>query len=146
MISRERGFGLLEAIVALVILASSGLALFAWIGQNLTDVSRIEDVQARAALQLNALALVTNVNPYAEPKGERRVGGMLVRWSSELVEPLRYSLPFAGGHSPRWQVGLYRLDVVATEEPKGARVEFSVEQAGLNALFGGEIRPRGDPP
>lgn len=134
-----RGFGLLEAIVALVILASAGLALFAWIGQNLTDVRRIEDAQARAALQLTTVGLVTSINPFIEPTGQRRVGAVLVRWTSELIEPLRYSLPFAGSQSPVWEVGLYRLDVVSTEESTGTRVEFSLEQPGLNAL---NVQPR----
>lgn len=141
---RAGGFGLLEAIVALVVLASSGLALFAWIGQNTADVRRTEDAQARAALQLTALGLVTNINPYEEPKGERRVGSVLVRWTAELVEPLRYSLPFAGNHSPRWQVGLYRINVVGTEEAVGTHVEFSLEQTGLNSLISGQVRPRED--
>ncbi len=146
MNSRERGFGLLEAIVALVILASSGLALFAWIGQNLADVRRTEDVQARAALQLTALAMVSNINPFVQPKGERRVGAVVVRWTSELVEPPRYSLPFAGAHAPRWEVGLYRLDVVSAEDSTGTRVEFSLEQTGLNDLTAGQPRLREDPP
>lgn len=143
---RDRGFGLLEAIVALVILASSGLALFAWIGQNLADVRRTEDVQARAALQLTALAMVGDVNPFVQPRGERRVGAVVVRWTSELVEPLRYSLPFAGAQGPRWEVGLYRLDVVGTDESSGARVEFNLEQTGLNDLSAGQPRLREEQP
>lgn len=139
MASRARGFGLLEAIVALVILASAGLALFAWIGQNLTDVRRTEDAQARAALQLTALALAANVNPFAEPAGERRVAKVVVRWTSTLIEPLRYSLPFAGGGSPRWQVGLYKLDVVGVDESSGTRVQFELERTGLNEI---EVAPR----
>ncbi|MGQ3050330.1 MAG: type II secretion system protein [Roseateles sp.] len=139
MKSHGRGFGLLEAIVALVILASAGLALFAWIGQSLGDVRRIEDAQARAALQLKAVGLVTNINPFVEPKGERRVGAVRIRWTSELIEPMRYSLPFAGSKSPIWEVGLYRLDVVGTEESTATRVEFSIEQPGLNALA---VQPR----
>lgn len=132
--SRERGFGLLEAIVALAILAGAGLALFSWIGQTVIDVRRVEEAQARAALQLTAMGLVANVNPFAEPKGERRVGALRVQWNSALIEPLRYSLPFAGAASPRWQVGLYRLDVVGVDDAIGTRVEFSLEQVGLNGL------------
>ncbi|MBL8278841.1 MAG: type II secretion system protein [Pelomonas sp.] len=146
MMKRVRGVGLLEAIVALVILATSGLALFSWIGQSIADVRRTEDAQARAALQLTALAVLTSVNPQAEPQGERRVGRVVVRWTSQLLEPLRYSLPYAGSQGPRWEVGLYRLTVVASDEPAGIRVDFSMDQTGLRQLDTGGPRPGMDPP
>ena len=46
---RQRGFSLLEAIVALAILASVGMALFAAMNQSLSMVARAEKVRERDA-------------------------------------------------------------------------------------------------
>jgi general secretion pathway protein I len=142
---RQQGFGLLEALVAMVILAGSGMALFAWINQNLRDLVRIEQAQARAALQLTAQGLLVGVNPFQEPAGERRVGAVQVRWRGQLISPLRPSFPFAGARSPRWQVGLYRLEVKVTDEVQGLEAEFTLDQTGLELLDAGRP-PRVEPP
>jgi len=72
-----RGFGLLEAIVAVVILGTSGLMLFSWLGQNLATASRVKDAEDRARLQLEAVAWLSNLNPAMESDGERLVGEKL---------------------------------------------------------------------
>ena len=47
-----RGFGLLEAIVAMTILGSAGLLLFGWIHSSLQTSQRLHDAEARARLQM----------------------------------------------------------------------------------------------
>ena len=44
------GFGLLEAIVALALLAGTGIALFTWINQNLDAASRLNFLENLASL------------------------------------------------------------------------------------------------
>lgn len=138
------GFGLLEAIVALAILAGTGAALFAWISQNLQAAARIEAEQARVALQLTAQGLLASVNPYAEPEGLRRLGATSVSWRAKLVAPLRASVPTQAMEQTRWRVGLYELTVTAKDEHTAARTEFTLMQAGLEVL--GAAQFRADPP
>jgi len=126
--------------VALTILAGSGMALFAWIGQNLRDLARIEQTQARAALQLAAQGLLAGVDPFQEPAGERSLGGIKVSWRASVMEPMRPSFPFAGSRSPRWQVGLYRLEVRAVDAARGLQADFNVDQVGLELLDA--VRPK----
>jgi general secretion pathway protein I len=126
--ARSRGFGLLEAIVALTILASSGLALFAWIQQNLQTAARLKLKEQQAALILNAQALLETVNPSAAPSGEIVQGALAVRWSGSLIEPARPNAGFAAPATGDWMVGLYRLQVRASEG--AVEAEFSMLKAG----------------
>lgn len=101
---RARGFSLLEAIVALAILAATGIALFAAMSQSLQMVQRAESArQADGALR-NAVAWIEQVNPMAQPQGEQPLGGdWVLRWDSRLVEPE------TDGETGYLEPGLYRL-------------------------------------
>jgi general secretion pathway protein I len=125
----EGGFGLLEAIVALVILGTSGLALFSWLQQNLQDASRLRRADAQARLMLNAQALVETVNPSAQPEGVLRVGGIEVQWHAELVEPARNNQTFGRDVGP-WIVGLYRVTVEAIDASNDAKTKFTQLSVG----------------
>lgn len=103
-----RGFTLLEAIVALAILASAGLALFAAMTQSTQMVQRAQQAREVDAALRNALAWSERINPMEHPLGEEAMGPWLLRWDSEPVEPPRDDV--TGYLQPGlYQVGLYRL-------------------------------------
>ena len=131
--NRQHGFGLLEAIVALTLMASVGMALFTWIRQGLETAYRLRDAQADIELRKEAAAAVEHVNPATWPDGEVRIDGLRVSWRSQLLEPARPVVGFfpGGGGVTPWQVGLYRLEVTA--EANGlSRLEtrFQVTRVG----------------
>ena len=66
-----RGFSLLEAIVALAILATAGLALFASMSQSVQMVSRAERAREADSAVRNAVAWIETVNPMQTPQGEQ---------------------------------------------------------------------------
>lgn len=132
--SPTRGFGLLEAIVALTLLASTGAALFVWIGQSLREASRADVAQQRAADQLLAQAVMQAVNPQVEPAGERQVGVLRIRWQSTLRAPMRLSLPSTAREAPRWRVGLFDVDVETSATEEGRSARFALVLAGLELL------------
>jgi general secretion pathway protein I len=106
--TRPRGFTLLEAIVALAILAAAGLALFASLSQSVQMVERAERAREADTALRNALAWVHRINPMETPDGEQAIGDYVLRWHAEPLEPPRdgatgYLQP--GLH----QVGLYRM-------------------------------------
>lgn len=105
---RQRGFSLLEAIVALAILASAGLAMFAALGQSVQMVARAEHAQEVDAALRNALAWMEQVNPMLVPQGEQELGDWLLRWSADPLEPTRDGA--TGYLQPGlYEVGLYRV-------------------------------------
>lgn len=106
----QRGFTLLEAIVALAILAAAGMALFAAMSQSLQMVRRAQQARETDAALRNALAWTETINPMASPRGEQALGDWELRWTSEPVEPVHDGA--TGYLEPGlYQVGLYRLHV-----------------------------------
>jgi general secretion pathway protein I len=105
---RARGFTLLEAIVALAILAAAGMALFAAMSQSLQMVQRAQQARDADAALRNALAWSEEINPMQTPSGEQALGDWTLGWTSEPVEPPRDGA--TGFLQPGlYQVGLYRL-------------------------------------
>jgi general secretion pathway protein I len=130
------GFGLLEAIVALVVLASSGMMLFSWISQNLATAARLGEVEQGARLALEAQALVAGVNPAETPEGNLDVAGMKLQWTSTVLQPLRDEARPHVDFVPRWQLGLYRLTVKVEQAVGGIRTEWQQVQVGRRVAPG----------
>ena len=99
-----RGFTLLEAIVALAILAAAGLALFAAMSQSLQMVRRAQDAREADAALRNAIAWSAQLDPMEHPDGDQALGGgWRLQWEATLVEPLH------DGATGYLQPGLYQL-------------------------------------
>lgn len=107
---RQRGFSLLEAIVALTILAAVGMALFAAMHQSVQMVARAERSRVADSAMRNAMAWVETINPAETPRGEERLGDVIMRWEAEPIEPPRDAMT---GYlqAGLYQVGLYDLRV-----------------------------------
>ena len=129
-----RGFGLFEAIVALALLAGTGLALFGWINQNLQAASRLRQHEQQAQLLLSAQTLIETVNPMSSPKGRLEVSGLAVDWDSEAVEPARANAMFDPEAPAVWQVGLFRLQVHAQDAVQGIELRFEQWRVGTQRL------------
>lgn len=127
--SLQEGFGLLEAIVALTILAGTGAALFTWMAGNLRAVSQYSESRARATLQLQSLELLEAINPAVKPSGTRKIGQLELTWRSELVAPLRIGVP--RGEAVRWQIGLYRVYLRVKDVDAGIETQFDTLHSGL---------------
>lgn len=101
-----RGFSLLEAIVALAILAAAGLALFTALTQSMQMLGRAERARELDRALRNALVVVERIEPARQARGEADVGDYLLRWTLQPVEPPK---PGATGflRAGYYEVGLY---------------------------------------
>ena len=125
---RQRGFTLLEAIVALTVFSICALALYGWLAVNVNALVRVEARNAAVRDGRTALAILETVNPMAEPRGERALpGDLTVRWTSREVERKPGKGP--SGAPLIFDVGLYALEVSIVRD---ARIvdRFEVRRAG----------------
>lgn len=127
---RQRGFTLIEVVVALAILGTAGLMLFAWISQNLQTAVRLQQAQARAQLQIEGVRWLGLINPAQEPQGEQVQGRLQLRWSATLVEPIRTEFTYGGSMLPRWELGLYQVRARLQDGADGPVVEWEQSVTG----------------
>ena len=133
---RVRGFTLIEALVALVIVGASGMALFSWINASLESMRRVELANARSRAQTDALEFMQSVNPMLRPQGEADLAGARLRWRSELQGPRADGVGYPQGSS-LFQVGLYSTRVQVTDSEGQAWFEFDMQQVGFERVRSG---------
>jgi len=128
----QRGFSLLEAIVALALLASVGMALLSWLNGSLISLRRVQDTVAAQAAARNALAWLETVNPMEKPEGETDLGEWRIRWRADVIEPPSEGAGYPNGIS-LFDVGLY--DTQVWLERDGRIVEqFTLRQVGYHKV------------
>ena len=106
-IKNIHGFTLLEAIVALAIMALAGGAILAWVNTLLISLSRIEANEHRNYAIEQSIAVLESVNPMESPTGEQRFGDYQMLWNAKLLEPPKEAVNRFGIQG-LFQVGLYQ--------------------------------------
>lgn len=127
----QRGFTLLEAIVALVLTALLSMGLYGWINSNLISLRKIQSVSTRVDAIRNALDVVKNVNPALRPTGELALQDLKIHWDSVVVEDLKEGVGYLNGIS-FYQVGFYKIHVQVSV--KDQQAEFNVLQIGYKKV------------
>lgn len=126
---RQRGFTLLEAIVAMVIFTIGALALYQWQATSLRNLGRVQRHAEQVQLGRDALEVVRGINPMQEPDGERELGDRRVTWTSEPIESRRAGRTPAG-YPSLFDLGLFELDVRVLDD--GVELtRFKVRQVGF---------------
>lgn len=122
------GFSLLEAIIALTVMATSLMALYAWLSSSALAIARVQANADRLADQRTALAIIETINPMAEPEGQRQLESLQVRWRARPLTEQLVGVSNAGGPSA-FDLRLYEMTVEVSRE-NGDASEFSVRRAG----------------
>ncbi|WP_298579453.1 prepilin-type N-terminal cleavage/methylation domain-containing protein [uncultured Luteimonas sp.] len=124
----QAGFTLLEAIVAMVIMATTMLALYAWLGSATIGVQRARSVAQGLADARVALAVIEGINPMDGERGSRDVGDLTVRWSAETIADRRAGVTSAGVAAP-YDFALYDIEVETLRDGRQTYA-FNVRRAG----------------
>jgi len=143
--STSAGFTLLEAIVALTVMALALIPLITFIAQSSDQLMRAAEANERSIVTQSVLALMDPINPLAEPEGmlplDEEIG---VSWRSELiVQPNEAGL--AGTLLPGFRVGFYGVTVSVTrgEQPW---FDFRMRKVGYQNLRAGGLNSFGGAP
>lgn len=126
----QSGFGMLEVLVALVLIATVGGAIIVWVQGGLDSVIRMRAVNA----ELQSRRLVGEwshaLNPMLTPKGEAEVGDLHVEWEAAAAAEVTPQAGYPRGIGS-YDVALYRVRLrVFTPKEKRFWFEENVLRVG----------------
>lgn len=139
--TRQAGFTLLEAIVALVLISSAGLALFGWINGNIMALTRIQDANARAEATINILEYIDRVNPMLTPEGRAPLGTYSIQWRSQPISKITDGVNSPLGIS-LYQMALYSTTVSVMSEGGQTWFQLQLQQVGYKKVRTLALPPR----
>ena len=74
-IKMNKGFTLIEALVAIAILGATLLPIMALMSQSINQIHNIAESNAKSAAKDSALAIIEPINPMKNPSGEIEMVG-----------------------------------------------------------------------
>jgi prepilin-type N-terminal cleavage/methylation domain-containing protein len=131
---RQRGFSLIEALVALII-AAMALAGILELQRQLADgQARYQRALDLARLERNAMALTADLNPTDQPRGETPLaGGRQMRWQADAIGAPQ--LNTGSRQSGRaFELRLYRLTVSILDAQDRPLGQFAYDRVGWRRL------------
>lgn len=136
------GFTLLEAIVALTVMALALIPLITFIAQSSDQLMRAADANERSIVSQSVLALMDPINPMAEPEGTLPLDEEIsVSWRSEaIVQPNEGAI--VGTLLPGFRVGFYGVNVTVTRAER-PWFEFQMRKVGYQNMRGTSADPFG---
>jgi general secretion pathway protein I len=129
----QRGFTLIEAIVALVLIATTGMALFSWINTNIISLNRVQLANAQSGATANVLEYMAGVNPMATPQGSATLGDYRITWDATVEEAARDGAGYPYGLS-LYQIALYHTKVTVLQDGSKPWFDFSLTQTGYKRV------------
>ena len=131
--SGQEGFGLLEGIVAIAILAGTLVAIFTLVGGILSSANRIGQSNASVEVTLNAIEAMTAVNPMIQESGQIDLGPYKVYWKSAITTSVTDGTGYPAGIS-NYRVALYESEVEVAEASGSILTTFKLRQVGYQRV------------
>ena len=126
--SGQGGFALLEGLVAIALLAGTMVAIFALVGNILDSATRVGRSNASVQIAMNAVEVMTTVNPMVQGSGKIDLGPYTVTWTSAAIAPV---VDRAGS---AYQIGLYDTEVRVEDRPGSVTERFKLRQVGYRRV------------
>ena len=117
----------------MVLIASTGMALFGWINSNIITLNRVQNANAESAATTNALDFMSTVNPMLTPVGEAALGAYRIRWQATASTEPRDGAGYPFGVS-QFQLALYDTRVRIDRPEQQLWLEFTLQQVGYKVV------------
>lgn len=132
---KQLGFTLIEAIVALVLIGTTGMALFGWINTNIITLNRVQEINAENTATINAMEYMNNINPMISPEGQTDLGSCRLSWKAEATTEPRDGASYSSG-TGLYQLGMYQTKITV-QKPEGQFwFAFTLQQVGYKKARG----------
>ena len=129
----QQGFTLIEAIVAMVLIATTGMALFSWINSNLITLNRVQEANAESAATTNVVDYMNTVNPMLLPQGEANLGAYRISWKANVGTDPRDGAGYPYGTS-LYQLALYQTQIRVQKADGQPWFDFTLQQVGYKQV------------
>lgn len=130
---KQLGFTLIEAIVALVLIGTTGMALFGWINTNIITLNRVQEINAENAATINAVEYMNSINPMTSPEGQANLGSYRLLWKAETVIEPRDGAGYPYGIS-LYQLGMYQTRITMQKPDGQFWFAFTLQQVGYKKV------------
>lgn len=130
---KQHGFTLIEAIVALVLIATTGMALFSWVNSNIITLNRVQENNAKNDATLNAVEYMHGINPMTSPQGQASLGAYRLTWNAEATTEPRDGASYPVGIS-LYQFGMYQTKIAVQKSDGQFWFAFTLQQVGYKKV------------
>jgi general secretion pathway protein I len=128
----QAGFTLLEALVAIVLVAGVGMALFGWVSNNLQNLGQVFQAEDLLNVEQAAMEYVLAINPLQNPSGTLDLGQYQAQWQAIPVEEPRRGTSGVGSWGS-FRIGLYEMRITINRGQEAVS-QFSFRQVGYERL------------
>lgn len=140
----DAGFTLLEAIVALTVMALALIPLITFIAQSADQLTRAAEANERSLVTQSVLALMEPVNPMAQPEGSIPLDDEVeVSWRSEAIAPPPEGT-IIGTLLNGYRIGFYGV-TVAVSRSRQPWFDFTMRKVGYQNMRSGSTFDGGPP-
>ena len=130
---KTKGFSLLEAIVALLLVSIVSIAIFSWISTLFISIEKIEENANKNRIQRNTSEFLFDINVMTTPSGSYEIGPLTISWEARLIVPIERGRTLSAGATP-FELGLYGVSITVIEEG-GKTYAFEQIQVGYRSLI-----------
>lgn len=115
--NRQRGFTLLEAVVAMAIFAIGATAIYSWVNTNMITLARADEVTQRSSAVESAIEFMGTVDPEVQPKGSTQIGDLTINWETAQPQYVKDVLDEVNGKTIN-QAAIYPSSIILSRTGK----------------------------